>query len=105
MDDEHELERERQLPGFEQDDERTVGGGLMSEGGTATDRGTGDLGGDGLADDDREADDDEPVGGLANDLGPGGAIAPGPPAGGGAPYLAAYVDNDEDDAPDDQRND
>jgi hypothetical protein len=94
MDDQRELERERELPAFEHDDDRTVGGGLMSQGGTATDRGTDSLGRDPLDDDN---DEDETTGGLANDLGAGGAIAPGPPAGGGAPYLAAYVDNDEDD--------
>src|SRR5256885_16118271 len=38
-------ERERKLPEFERDDERTVGGGLISQGGTATDRGPGELDG------------------------------------------------------------
>jgi hypothetical protein len=60
MDDQHELDRERELPGFEPDEERTIGGGLMSEGGTATDRGTGDLGGEPLPEGTDE-DDDEPI--------------------------------------------
>ena len=97
MDDQHELDRERELPEFETDEDRTVGGGLMSEGGTATDRGTGDLG-DGGMPDGTDEDDDEPTHGLADDLGPGGAVIPGPPTGGAAPYLGAYVDNDTDDA-------
>ena len=65
MDDQHELERERQLPGLEPDEDRTVGGGLMSEGGTATDRGTGDLDDAGVADGTDE--DDDPPSGLADD--------------------------------------
>ena len=67
MDDQHELERERKLPGFEHNEDRSVGGGLMSEGGTATDRGTGDLGDGGMpygTDEDgdestRDLDDDD----------------------------------------------
>jgi hypothetical protein len=38
--------RLRELPEHERDDDRTSGGGLMSEGGTAIDRGTGVLGGE-----------------------------------------------------------
>jgi hypothetical protein len=37
---------EGELPAHEIDDERTMGGGLMSEGGTAIDRGTGTLSGE-----------------------------------------------------------
>jgi hypothetical protein len=60
MDDQHELDRERELPGFEQDEERTIGGGLMSEGGTATDGGTGDRGEE-LLPEGTDEDDDEPL--------------------------------------------
>ena len=99
--DERERDRERQLPEFERDDERTVGGGLMSQGGTVTDRGTGEL--DGTTQDETD-DDDETTEGLADDVGPGGRMIPGPPAGGGAPYLGAFVDPDAL-TDDDQRHD
>jgi hypothetical protein len=96
MDDREERDRERRLPEFERDDERTVGGGLMSQGGTATDRGTGQL--DGTAQGETDEDEDETTEGLADDAGPGGRIIPGPPTGGPAPYLGAFVDtNDERD--------
>jgi hypothetical protein len=87
-------ERVRDLPEFEQDDERTVGGGLMAEGGTSTDRGTGEL--DGVAQGDASEDEDETTEGLADDAAPGGRMIPGPPAGGAAPYLGAYVDADDE---------
>jgi hypothetical protein len=92
MDDMAERDRERQLPEFERDDERTVGGGLMSQGGTSTDRGTGEL--DGTAQGGTDEDEDETTEGLADDAGPGGRMIPGPPAGGGAPYLGAFVEPD-----------
>jgi hypothetical protein len=92
MDDMEERDRERQLPEFERDDERTVGGGLMSQGGTSMDRGTGEL--DGTAQGETDDDEDETTDGLADDAGPGGRMIPGPPAGGGAPYLGAFVDPD-----------
>jgi hypothetical protein len=90
--DERERDRERKLPEFERDDERTVGGGLMSQGGTATDRGTGEL--DGTAQGETDDDEDETTEGLTDDAGPSGRIFAGPPAGGGAPYLGAFVDPD-----------
>jgi hypothetical protein len=90
MDDMEQQDRQQGLPEFERDDERTVGGGLMSEGGTATDRGTGEL--DGTAQGGTDEDEDETTEGFADDAGPGGRIIPGPPAGGGAPYLGAFVD-------------
>jgi hypothetical protein len=37
--------RLEELPEHERDDDRTLGGGVMSEGGTVIDRGTGTLGG------------------------------------------------------------
>jgi hypothetical protein len=40
-----ERKRLDELPEHEIDDDRTAGGGVMSEGGTAIDRGTGELGG------------------------------------------------------------
>jgi hypothetical protein len=91
MDDMEQRDRERELPAFERDDERTVGGGLMSQGGTSTDRGTGEL--DGTAQGETD-DEDETTEGLADDAGPGGRMIPGPPAGGGAPYLGAFVEPD-----------
>jgi hypothetical protein len=65
------------LPEHEQDDERTLGGGVMGAGGTAIDRGTGTLGGEaqGPGADDDEGDlidrrvDEEPIDGRP-DLGP-----------------------------------
>lgn len=48
------------MPAHELDEDRTAGGGIMSQGGTAVDRGTGSLGGvaqDGDADMDRDPDD------------------------------------------------
>ncbi|HEX5013551.1 MAG TPA: hypothetical protein VFV72_05255 [Candidatus Limnocylindrales bacterium] len=58
-------DRLRQLPGHEIDDDATVGGGVMSEGGTAVDRGTGTLTGqaEGMPPDDNDplsGPDDEP---------------------------------------------
>ena len=52
------------LPEHERRDDRTVGGGLMSQGGTAIDRGTGTLGGQaqGPAEDDDQDDPLEPEG-------------------------------------------
>jgi hypothetical protein len=38
-------ERLEKLPAFESDADRTAGGGVMDEGGTAVDKGTGQLGG------------------------------------------------------------
>jgi hypothetical protein len=35
--------KERALPEHERDDDRTIGGGVLSSGGTAVDRGTGEL--------------------------------------------------------------
>jgi hypothetical protein len=91
MNDGEQRDRERRLPEFERDDERTVGGGLMSQGGTVTDRGTGEL--DGMAQGQTD-DEDETTEGLADDAGPAGRIIPGPPTGGAAPYLGAFVDTD-----------
>ena len=91
-------ERERKLPEFERDDERTVGGGLMSQGGTAIDRGTGELDGTaqgGETDDDEEEETTE---GQADDVGPGGRIFPAPAAASGAagaPFVAAIVDDED----------
>jgi hypothetical protein len=58
-----ETPRERALPEHERDDARTIGGGVLTSGGTAIDRGTGTLGGQAqgpvAADDvDAEARDD-----------------------------------------------
>ena len=66
MDDQHELDRERELPGFEHDEDRSVAGGVMSEGGTATDRDTGDVTDVGLPEGTDE-DDGEPMQRLADD--------------------------------------
>ena len=44
--DRHDEAREAHLPEHELDDERSVGGGIMSSGGTAVDRGTGTLSGE-----------------------------------------------------------
>jgi hypothetical protein len=92
MNDREERDRERRLPEFERDDERTVGGGLMSQGGTVSDRGTGEL--DGTAQGETDDDEDETTEGLADDAGPGDRIIPGLPTGGAAPYLGAFVDTD-----------
>jgi hypothetical protein len=54
---------EEELPEHERREERTVGGGVLSAGGTATDRGTGTLDGEAQgpqADDDQEDVVDEP---------------------------------------------
>jgi hypothetical protein len=106
MDDRRETDRERQLPEFEKDDERTVGGGLMSSGGTVTDRGTGDL--DSVAPEDADADEADDTDGDAT--GPDARDArdrliPAAGAGaGGAPYLAAALLGDSVDD-EDKRDD
>jgi hypothetical protein len=53
-----------QLPEHERRDDRTVGGGVMEQGGTAVDRGTGTLGGraQGPTDDDDRDDPLDPEG-------------------------------------------
>ena len=66
MDDQHQLDRERKLPGFEHDQDQSVGGGVMSEGGTAADVGTDDPGQGGMPDGTDE-DLDEGTPGLADD--------------------------------------
>jgi hypothetical protein len=55
------------LPEHELDDDATVGGGVMSQGGTAIDRGTGTLSGEAQGADD-DADDSQRVGGVGDDL-------------------------------------
>jgi len=50
-------ERPDELPEHERDDDRTVGGGVMSMGGTTVDRGTGTLGGQAQGAVDEDADD------------------------------------------------
>ena len=57
MSDHDEDRRLDQMPEHERDEDRTVGGGLMSEGGTAIVRGTGTL--DGTAQDHETTDDDD----------------------------------------------
>jgi hypothetical protein len=49
-----------QMPDHELDDDRTIGGGILSEGGTAIVRGTGTL--DGTAQDHDTTDDDDEAG-------------------------------------------
>ena len=49
-----DADRTAGLPEHEVDDDRTAGGGIMTEGGTATDRGTGELTGQAQG----ESDDD-----------------------------------------------
>ncbi len=78
------------LPGHEIDDDTSVGGGLMSSGGTATDRGTGELAG--RAQGDAESTDDVEEDAGVNE----GAIA-GPPAGGAQTYVPAFIDDDDRD--------
>jgi hypothetical protein len=96
--------RERELPEFERDDERTVGGGLMSHGGTVTDRGTGDLDGTPQAADD-DAGDLDAEGTNPDERDARERLIPAAGAGaGGAPYLAAAVP-DQDDDEDDRRRD
>jgi hypothetical protein len=57
-DDEEDMDRTDAMPEHELDDDATVGGGVMSMGGTSVDRGTGTLSGEAQGDgDDR---DDEP---------------------------------------------
>jgi hypothetical protein len=50
--------RERGLPEHEIDEVETVGGGVMSSGGTAVDRGTGTLGGQAQGGDPSESEND-----------------------------------------------
>ena len=90
--------RRDELPEHEIDDERTTGGGILSQGGTAVDRGTGMLGGQaqGTQDDDRP--DENAVQGLtAYDQGTTGSIPRGQ-AGGGLPQ-AGFVTDDPDARP------
>ena len=72
----HDEERRLdQMPDHERDEDRTIGGGLMSEGGTAIVRGTGTL--DGTAQD-RDPDETDDEAGVDLDLGPDEAeTAPG----------------------------
>lgn len=70
------------MPEHERDADDSVGGGLMSSGGTAVDRGTGERGSGGTDDD-------------ALDTFADGMIA-GPPAGGAQAYVPAITDDDED---------
>jgi hypothetical protein len=60
------------LPEHERRDDRTVGGGMMDQGGTAIDRGTGTLGGQaqGPAEDDDKDDPLEPEGVGADEVQP-----------------------------------
>jgi hypothetical protein len=58
MDDQDQARRIDELPEHERDDDRTIGGGVLSEGGTAIDRGTGTLDGDAQDRDDEDDDDD-----------------------------------------------
>ena len=51
---------EERLPRHEIDENETVGGGIVSQGGTAIDRGTGTLGGQAQGDDDKN--DDQTIG-------------------------------------------
>jgi hypothetical protein len=60
MIDHDEERRLDELPEHERDDDRTIGGGVMSEGGTAIVRGTGML--DGTAQDHDLDDDDDDAG-------------------------------------------
>jgi hypothetical protein len=60
-------QRRNGMPEDEIDDDRTVGGGVLSEGGTAIDRGTGTLSGP-ARDLDDEDDDDADTGSSALDL-------------------------------------
>jgi hypothetical protein len=89
------------LPEHEYDDPNTVGGGIMSQGGTSTDRGTG-LADSADAGPDKEHDatdydsDDLVHGELTDRLGPGPAIVPGQPAGGTQPYTAGIIDDGTD---------
>jgi hypothetical protein len=76
-------DRTEVLPEHEQDDESTVGGGVMGSGGTAVDRGTGQLGNT----DTDVTDPDDPTGAT-------GVVA-GTPAGGAVPYVPGFVDNEE----------
>jgi hypothetical protein len=67
MSDHDEDRRLDQMPDHERDEDRTVGGGLMTEGGTAIVRGTGTL--DGTAQDHEMSDDDEDEAGVDLDVG------------------------------------
>ena len=84
--------RRDELPEHEIDDDRTTGGGILSEGGTAVDRGTGTLSGTAqgeTGDDDRP---DESVEALAAyDRGTTGSIPRGQ-AGGGLPEAGFLTD-------------
>jgi len=62
-----ETQRRNGMPEDEIDDDRTVGGGVLSEGGTAIDRGTGTLSGTArdLDDDDDDDGDDADAGSSA----------------------------------------
>ena len=55
-DDAAEEARRRGLPEHEIDEDATVGGGMMSQGGTAIDRGTGTLSGQAQGERDEDAD-------------------------------------------------
>jgi hypothetical protein len=69
MNERRDDQREGMLPEHEIDDERSVGGGIMSSGGTAVDRGTGTLAG-GPADGDearRDAASGDPYDETARD--------------------------------------
>jgi hypothetical protein len=59
-DDDAERDRLQKLPEHEIDADRTVGGGVMSQGGTAVDRGTGTLSGQAEG---TPPDDDDPLSG------------------------------------------
>ena len=66
-DDEEELDRTDALPEHERDDDRTLGGGVMSMGGTTVDRGTGTLGGEAQGDDSDATDESGFSGGVGRD--------------------------------------
>jgi hypothetical protein len=63
-----DIRRLRDLPDHEQDPDTTIGGGVLSQGGTAQDRGTGTLGGvaegpnAGMAEDENINEDDPDAG-------------------------------------------
>ncbi len=83
-------DRDSELPEHERDSDATVGGGMMSSGGTATDRGTGEL--DGTAQGPDTGADDDDLGGV------GGGMIAGTPTGGAQPYVHAFVDDKDEDA-------
>jgi hypothetical protein len=66
-DDEEELDRTDALPEHERDDDRTLGGGVMTIGGTTVDRGTGTL--TGTAQDHGAGNDDDDATGVDVDFG------------------------------------